>query len=361
MAYGQPKKGSFLFFNILLFPFYLLSLLYGLAVRIRIVLFRWGLKKTKTLPCKVISVGNITVGGTGKTPVVEYIARRLTERGLKVVILSRGYKGKSEGPVNVVSDGKSILMEPEEAGDEPFMLARRLPNVPVIVGPDRYETGTYAIKKFPVDTLILDDAYQHIKLKRDVNILLIDGERGFGNGCLFPRGPLREPVSSMDRADIVVVTKFAPEAHAMTGSLLGKRTFPVFKSNYEPLKIKSLWTGKEEDVSALSGKKIVALSGIANPSSFSALLESLGGQLLHEEIFADHHAYSISDLEEVMSVAESLGADMVVTTEKDAVKIEEFSDRIKIPFYSLQIGLDLFGEDDRFVDTILSKCRIRET
>ncbi|MDH3974497.1 MAG: tetraacyldisaccharide 4'-kinase [Deltaproteobacteria bacterium] len=365
IAYGEPERGKAFFLNALLFPFYLLSLIYGLVVRARISLYKWGLKEMKSLPCKVISVGNITVGGTGKTPVVEYIARQLTEKGLKVAILSRGYKGNSDGPVNVVSDGKSVLMEPGQAGDEPYMLARRLKKIPVIVGPDRYETGTYALNNFKIDALILDDAYQHIRLKRDINILLIDSERGFGNGHLFPRGPLREPLSNADRADIILLTRCRSKAETGSALILDSLKLnalpPTFKSGYEPTKMRSFRTGREEAAAILTGKKIVALSGIANPASFSALLSALGGELLHEAVFADHHAYSINDIDRVMKKAESLGADMIVTTEKDAVKIEDIDERIKVPFYYLQIGLELFGDDERFAGNILSKCGIRGT
>lgn len=367
IAYGGQEKGTPFFLSLLLSPLYLLSLFYGLAVNIRVSLFNKGLKESRSLPCKVISVGNITVGGTGKTPVVEYIARQLTERGLKVAILSRGYKGTAHNPVNVVSDGQTIFMEPHQAGDEPYMLAKRLRDVPVIVGADRYVTGSYGVEHFHVDVLVLDDGYQHIKVKRDVNILLVDGERGFGNGHLFPRGPLREPLSNMERADFVLVTKCKKPAQGVGASgfmpdFSKIKAKPLtFCSGYEPLNLQSFWTGNKESVSVITGKKVVTLSGIANPSSFTALIKSLGGNVLHEEAFPDHHAYSPKDLHGVMKKAENLGADMIVTTEKDAVKIEEIDERVRIPFYYLQIGLDLFGDDERFVENILSRCGIRET
>ncbi|MBI5810633.1 MAG: tetraacyldisaccharide 4'-kinase, partial [Deltaproteobacteria bacterium] len=168
---------------------YLLSILYGASVRMRASLFAIGLIKTKRLPCRVVSIGNLTVGGSGKTPMVMHMADILQKKGRRVVILCRGYKGSAKG-VNAVSDGRTVLLGYKEAGDEPYLLARRLKGVPVVVGRDRYKSGLYAIEAFSPDVILLDDGFQHIRLARDVNILLVDSKEGFGNGHLLPRGLL---------------------------------------------------------------------------------------------------------------------------------------------------------------------------
>ncbi len=196
--------------DLFLFPLTVISWIYAIVIRIRQMLYRRGLFKTRQLPCKVISVGNVTLGGTGKTPLVIALARELRKRGITVGILSRGYKGMKEKIGGVVSDGKRILLTPAEAGDEPFMLARQLSDIPVFVGKKRYAMGTYAHKRFGMDCLILDDGFQHLGIKRDADIVLIDARRRFGNGRLFPRGPLREPLRCLRRASLLVLTALTP-------------------------------------------------------------------------------------------------------------------------------------------------------
>jgi len=340
--------------KIIFSPFYLLSILYGAAVRFRLALYSSGLFKVREIGCKVVSVGNITVGGTGKTPTVEFIARSLNERGVKVAILSRGYRRTGKG-IGVVSDGHQLLLGPEEAGDEPYMLAKRLRTIPVLVGADRYELGRYALERFPLDVIILDDGFQHIRLKRDIDILLVDGEKGFGNAHLLPRGPLREPLSAMKRADIFLITKASSDTGRIADSIMDKQPeADVFKSSYRPESIISLIDGAKTDLDAISGRKVMALSAIANPSSFITLLSSLGCTLVSEVSFPDHHSYAAKDMEGVEEKAKEAGAEFIVTTEKDAVKIELFKDMMGMPIYYLEIGLNMNGNEERFINAILA-------
>lgn len=341
--------------RILLSPLYLLSLLYGAAVRVRLALFSSGLFNAREIGCKVISVGNVTVGGTGKTPTVEFIARSLKERGFRPAILSRGYKRKGKG-ICVVSNGKDLLLGPDEAGDEPYMLARRLRDVPVLVGIDRYEIGKYAVDNLSADIVILDDGFQHIRVKRDVDILLIDGEKGFGNGYLVPRGPLREPVSSTGRADILVITKAGPDLPASVKDVLSSNSASQsFKSSYKPARLLALWSKEEIGIGRLAGANVMTLCGIASPSSFINLVSALGGHLVCEESLADHYSYNLDDLGRIIEKARSSNADFVVTTEKDAVKLEQLDYKKGVPIYYLEIGLDMGGKEMEFVDSIISR------
>src|SRR4030042_5454514 len=223
----------------LLFPLYLLSLPYGGAVRARDLFYSLGLLKTKTLHCPVISVGNITVGGTGKTPLVMALAKRLMAKGIAVAILSRGYK-RMKTSESVVSDGKTIFLSLEESGDEPFLMAKACPDTPVLVGKNRFVNGRILLQRFGAKGLILDDGYQHLSLNRDINILLIDSHIGFGDRHLLPRGILREPLSQLRRADLFLLTKAEdPETYQP----LEKEIYEihpgaqVFHSYYKPVSL----------------------------------------------------------------------------------------------------------------------------
>lgn len=352
--YIAYRRDAGFFYRILFSPLYLLSLLYGTAVKVRLALYSSGLLKAGRLGCKVVSVGNITVGGTGKTPTVEFISRNLQERGFRVAILSRGYRRTGKG-IGIVSDGKDIFLGPDEAGDEPYMLARRLKTVPVLVGTDRYELGRYALERFPLDVIVLDDGFQHIRLKRDVDVLLVDGEKGLGNGQMLPRGPLREPVSGIKRAGVVLISKASPESAWIADSIMKIHPVPaLFKSSYRAERLVSLWSGEQTGLERLSGAKVMALSAIANPSSFLNILSSLGGTVVSEFSFPDHYSYSLKELEEVIDKARVGGADFIVTTEKDAVKLGQLEPRMEIPIYYLEICLDMHGEEQRFMDAIIA-------
>lgn len=349
------RRDAGFFCRILFFPLYLLSILYGAVVRIRLALYSSGLLNVREIGCKVISVGNITVGGTGKTPTVEFVARSLRERGISVAILSRGYRRAGKG-IDVVSDGHQLLLGAEEAGDEPYMLARRLRNVPVIVGADRYEAGRFALDRFSPDVIILDDGFQHIRLKRDLDILLVDGEKVFGNRNLLPRGPLREPLSAMKRAETFLITKAYSDINRITQDIMDRQPEAVvFKSSYRPEKFISIIDGSKKDLSFISGHRVFALSAIANPSSFVSLLSSLGCSLASEANYADHYSYSAKDLEEIEKKATAAAAELIITTEKDAVKLERFKNMMRMPIYYLEIGLDMRGNEQKFIDVVIAK------
>lgn len=328
----------------ILFPLALASHPYGWAVRLRAIAYDLGAFTPKRLPCPVISVGNITMGGTGKTPLAMFLARHLVEQGIPVSVLTRGYKGR-KGAGAAVTDGGTVLLSPEEAGDEPYLMANLLKDVPILVGKDRWASGQKALRDHRVRGMILDDGYQHLQLHRDLNILLIDAEIGFGDGFLLPRGILREPISSLRRADLVLLTKVKDfEACSALESELRRRypTLPIFHSRYEILGLvgpKKEW----ESIDSVRGKRVVAISGIGNPHYFLSLLRREGADVVNEISFPDHHAYTARDVEAVEGMAKEV--DWVITTEKDLVKLR----RLKIdalPLRALRIEPKIWEEKE---------------
>lgn len=361
MAYRPPGSKKGLSPRLLLLPLYFLSLLYCVAIKIRMRLYSASFLRTRELGCKVISVGNITVGGTGKTPVTRFIASNLQGRGFNVAILSRGYKGKKESDVNLVSDGTKIFLGPDRAGDEPYMLAKRLPGIPVIVGANRYKIGTYAQTNFQLDAVILDDGFQHIQLKRDLDVLIIDGEKGFGNEYLLPRGPLREPPSNIDRAGLILINKASQKSEELKERLLKiNPNSQVFMSHYGAEQLTPLWGGKDADIGMLAGAKVLSLSAIANPSSFTKLLIALGARIMEDIAYNDHYNYSESDLDDAMKKAVDAKADFIVTTEKDAVKLEGFRPHGKVPVYFLKIALDMSAGEEKFIDSVIKLAGLHD-
>ena len=332
--------------KVLLLPLYLLSVPYGWAVQTRILLYTMGVKASKRLPCPVISVGNITVGGTGKTPLVMALADGLTKRGVRTAVLTRGYKGtKTSG--HVASDGRSILLTPEEAGDEPYLMSKTLRGTPVVIGKNRFSAGETALKQFDISGLLLDDGFQHLQLQRDLNIVLIDSNIGFGDRHLLPRGILREPLRQLQRADLILLTKVeAPETVRPLEAELRKLhpSLPIFHSHYEPLDL--IGPGEErEDLHTLQGKKVLALSGIANPDSFSALLKKCGLQVIKERVLPDHHHYTQEDIRSLEE--EGKGVDRIVTTEKDMVKLGPLTPSL-LPIRALRIEMKIWEEGEFF-------------
>jgi len=348
-AWSNGDKKDFLYYFFFL-SLYLFSLLYGIGVRFRFFLYHIGIFKTEKLNCKVISIGNITVGGSGKTPMAIFLAQKFLENGKRPVILSRGYKGKIKD-IGVVSDGKSILLTPNQAGDEPYLMAAKLKNIPVIIGKDRYKTGLYAIEKFKPNVIILDDGFQHIRLYRDVDIVLIDLRKGFGNGHLFPLGMLREPLSGLKRGTFFLMKGIKPlfekNASQIFISLIKglakarpngaiEHCFGYF--TYESKNICDLFNNDRLDVSILKNKRVIALSGIADPKSFKDTLEELGASVIKEIALPDHHSYTHKDIQIIAGEAENV--DMVITTAKDAVKLKSFSIE-HLPIYALDIEVEI--------------------
>lgn len=329
----------------LLSPLRPVSSIYGWGMRIRTRLYARGWLKQRSLPLQVISVGNLTVGGTGKTPVVIALANGLRARGRRVGVVSRGYGRRRVGTVREVSDGETVTGDPLDTGDEPWLIARRCPGVPVVVGANRYQAGQHLRRRFGINTLVLDDGFQHLALRRNVDVLILDATAPFGNGHVLPRGPLREGVSAMDRADLVLLTR-ARLAGDLSALKTRIRTVapekPIAVIDFVPAAVVTLGNARDEDPAVLKGARVVAMSGIGNPNSFHSLLLSLGATVLDDHIFPDHHLYSATDLERVGQAAREAGADWIVTTEKDLVKLGRLRVRnaARVPVSAVRIDLE---------------------
>lgn len=336
-------------------PLIPLASLYGLAMKSRASLYARGLLRQHTLPCRVISIGNLTVGGTGKTPVVIALASALRDRGRRVGVVSRGYKRSGADAIVEVSDGRSVLGGPGETGDEPLLIAQRCPGVPVVVGADRPAAGQRLIDRYRIDTLIMDDGYQHMALRRDTDILVLDGSVPFGNGHLLPRGRLREPLSAIVRATAVLVTRASQggrldELKAAVRAVAPEA--PIWVTDFAPSAVVQVGGSSTMEPSVLKGERVLAVSGIGNPASFRTLLEAAGVVVADYCVFPDHHAYSREDVLEVRQAAERAGAGRIVTTEKDAVKLAQFEEA-KGTIWALRIDLTWLEGCDEWTRVVL--------
>jgi tetraacyldisaccharide 4'-kinase len=309
-----------------------LSYPYDWAHQLRLQAYHRRWAPVKQLPCRVISIGNLTLGGTGKTPVVEVVAGLLQQAGIRVCVLSRGYGGSASSGITVVSDGKRCLVPPEVAGDEPVLLAEHLAGLPVIVGKDRYAAGMYAVEHFGVDAIILDDGFQHVQLARDLDILLLDAARPFGNGRLFPRGDLRDRPAAIARADIIVLTRWeADTTPSLSASRLGRSGLPLFCSQHAPLDLRVLADGQILPLTALTGRRLLAFCGIGTPNHFRLTLQRLGAEIVAFVAFPDHHPYTPSEMEQLVLIAKQHRVDILITTEKDGVRLrrlQPFADQV---------------------------------
>ncbi len=352
---SEIKKGIFYkdarpYIWLMLSPLLFLSFLYGIILKVRAFFYTAGFLKKKKLNAKVISVGNLTTGGTGKTPMVIALAEILMKNNKKAAVLSRGYKSKHEGRLKIVSDGKNIKSDTASSGDEPYLIAERLKNVPVLICPDRYESGRYAIENLGADTIILDDGFQNLAIKKDIDILLIDAMNPFGSGYLLPRGILRESLPAIKRADIIIITK-ADYPQNISDIISTVRLYnadaPILKAVYKPSELVNIATGRKEDINILKNKSVTIFSGIANPLSFSYLIKNAGANIVRETIFRDHHFYTKEDIDRTTGVQD---ADMIIATEKDAVKIREFikEDR-NIWAVRINLSIDNINELERLL------------
>jgi tetraacyldisaccharide 4'-kinase len=329
-------------------PLCLFSFFYGLTVSVRIFLYARGIFQRRSLPCKVVSVGNITLGGTGKTPLVCLLSEMIQARGYRVAILSRGYRGNFSGPFALVTDGERILMDAKQVGDEPYLLSEKLKGVPVIVGRERWLSGRYVIDQFRTEVLILDDGFQHLPLNRDLNLLLIDSSSPFGNGYLFPRGTLREPLEQISRADAVILTKVGQSVNINNLKQNLKKILeghPIFQVDYAAAEIRFYGRKTSLPPEYLKGKKVLAFSGLAKPESFQKTLLSLGPEIVEFETFPDHYWYDRKDATKLWARAKELRVDALVTTEKDLVRMEGLTPG-GIPLWSLSIR-HFFPENDQ--------------
>lgn len=348
---GAERENPTLFLSFL----YLLSIVYGWGVKLLTWLYDRRVVAPKKLSCPVISIGNITVGGTGKTPMTIYIAEMIRDFGFKPAVISRGYKGAAEKTGGIVSNGRAILMSPNLSGDEPYMMARKLNNIPVLVGQERYQIGMRAISLFSPDVIILDDAFQHRRLGRDIDLALIDDQAAFENKYLLPRGPLREPVSALMRADAWILTRcdnFSSSGQSMLHQMAPE--MPIFKSFhvpyvYEVVGQDSLPAGAHkpkspEDFSFLKDAGVFLFSGIAKNEEFRRMIKEKVKDILGLVEYPDHHPYNEQDLWNIARQAENLRADYIVTTEKDYVRISNLlKSKIKMVVIGIRIS---FGSQE---------------
>ena len=350
-----------------------LSKIFQVAVKIRRWLYNFRILRDKTLGVQVIAIGNLTVGGTGKTPVVEKFARELRDAGRNVAILSRGYRSKpaplhtrlvnkillreDQTPPRVVSDGKSLLLDSEMAGDEPYMLASNLKDVVVLVDKDRVKSGRYAIEKFGCDTLLLDDGFQYWDLRgRRHDVVLIDRQQPFGNEHLLPRGTLREPPSHLARAHTIFITKSdgkTAELRERIASL--NSTAAVIECIHQPLYFEDVFTGERKGLELLTSKRVASLSGIAQPESFEQSLVKLGGELVYSKRFADHHRFTQQEILNAINRAKKRQAEIIVTTQKDAVRFPKI-DRRDVPFYFMRVEIKIVAGANDFQDCVRKIC-----
>ncbi len=347
----------------------LLELIYRVGIALRNFLYQTNLVKKVQLPCTVISVGNITAGGTGKTPVVEFLSRVLQDNGDQVCILTRGYKSEldQKNQIGIVSDQYELKIGPEVAGDEAFLLATNLPGVPVVIGKNRSQTGALACTDLQCEVAILDDGFQYAKLDRQLDIVVIDATNPFGNGHLIPRGFLREPVHSLRRANIIIITHTDQVAAASLTQLMTElrkinSQIPIFTSSHRPSGLLDLASPAQTliGLDKLVGEKVIAVSGIGNPQSFERTLTDLGCTVLSHLRFPDHHQYSATDLEEILHAARKANVQVIVTTQKDAVKIPhnllESASAGGLRFLVLRISLH-FEDEEEFRQLLINEVQ----
>ena len=302
-----------------------LSWAYRAAIALRDRAYRLGVLPTGRLPCPVISVGNLTLGGTGKTPTVELVARTLQELGAAPAVLSRGY-GRTTRGVQVVADRDAILAEAHAGGDEPRLLAERLPGVPVVVGENRYEAGRVAVERCGATALVLDDGFQHRTLAKDLEILVVSGRAPWGNARVFPRGMLREPLAGLRRAHAVLVTNPAgPETVAEVTATVRRHhaTAPVLTARYELQDASEPLRGRRIPVRELAGRRLLAFAGLGSPEGFADTVDATGIRRVGFVEFPDHHWFTPGDVAELARDARAAGAQGLVTTEKDWVRMRE--------------------------------------
>jgi tetraacyldisaccharide 4'-kinase len=337
----------------------MLSGVFRVLVQLRLWRYRSGWKARHHLGTQVIAIGNLTVGGTGKTPVVELLARTLRDHGRHVAILSRGYKSKrldrpqtwhradgsrypAERMPKVVSTGRALLLDSKFAGDEPFMLARNLDGVSVVVDKNRVKGGEFAIRELAADTLLLDDGMQYLDLAHSLDIVLIDSRAPFGTEAMLPRGTLREPPRNLRRASYILITKC--EGRADEGLLRRirkyNRTAGIIECTHGPVHLQNLFTHEKLPLEELRGKWVGAISAIAVPEAFEGSLESLGARVEIRRRFSDHHRFSRRDVEAFMQRCVERDMHWIVTTEKDAVRFPT-PRSLDVPVFFLRIEVKI--------------------
>ena len=352
---------------------YALSLIYERIVQLRLWLYRKRVFRERALGCLVISIGNLTVGGTGKTPIVEKFARALQGGGRRVAILSRGYKSvprptkrgvlarlrnTNADPPRIVSDGQSLLLDSLTAGDEPYMLAQNLKNVVVLVDKDRVKSGLFAIERMNVDTLLLDDGLQYLHLKHRLDIVLIDRQAPFGNEFLLPRGTLREPPRNLRRASYVFITKSTGESNDQLIKRIRRynRTAEIIECAHQPLHLQNVTTGEIVSLDKLSGAFIGSICGIAAPDSFEGGLKDLGARIEIAKRYIDHHRYTEAELRSFINRCIRRDLEMIVTTEKDAVRFPLLG-KTEVPIFFLRVEIEILSGHETWEQCVSRICK----
>src|SRR5436309_12860749 len=351
---------------------YALSFVYDRVVQLRLYLYRKRVFRERTLGCLVISIGNLTVGGTGKTPIVEKFARALQAGGRRVAILSRGYKSvprkrnwlswlrRDPDPPRVVSDGKSLLLDSLIAGDEPYMLAHNLKDVIVLVDKDRVKSGRFAIDKWKVDTLLLDDGLQYLHLKHRLDMVLVDRQAPFGNEFLLPRGTLREAPRNLRRASYIFITKNTGEPNDALIQRIRhyNRTAEIIECQHKPLYLQNVFTGERLPLAHLRDAFIGSLCGIAVPDSFEGGLKALGAPVDLAKQYIDHHYYTEAELRSFIGRCIRRDLAMIVTTEKDAVRMPHLPEAdVKVPIYFLRVVIEILTRHGSWEHLVAHICK----
>lgn len=370
VIFGRAKGFRATLMRIFMFG---LSGIFRMLVQGRIALYRGNWKSQAFLGTQVVSIGNLTLGGTGKTPVVELLARSLRDRGRTVAILSRGYKSKKlvrpqkwvgangnhvapELMPKVVSTGTALLLDSKFAGDEPFMLAKNLDGVAVIVDRNRVKGGRFAICELNSEILMLDDGMQYLDLAHSLDIVLIDSKSPFGTGSLLPRGTLREPPRNLRRASYILITKCDGSSNSELITRIRKynTTADIIECAHGPIHLENLYTREREPLSFLAGKWVGAISAIAVPENFENSLKALGATVEIRRRFSDHHRFTRRDVDQFMQRCVERDMGIIVTTEKDAVRFPRPTE-INVPIYFLRIEVQILsGQEawDGMVDLI---------
>jgi tetraacyldisaccharide 4'-kinase len=352
---------------------YALSFVYERFVQLRLYLYRKRVFRERALGCLVISIGNLTVGGTGKTPIVEKFARALQSGGRRVAILSRGYKSvprkrswldrikKTDvDPPRVVSDGKSLLLDSLTAGDEPYMLAHNLRDVIVLVDKDRVKSGRFAIDKWNIDTLLLDDGLQYLHLKHRLDMVLVDRQAPFGNEFLLPRGTLRESPRNLRRASYIFITKNTGEPNNALIQRVRRynRTAEIIECAHKPLYLQNVYTGERLPLERLRDAFIGSLCGIAVPDSFEGGLKALGAHVDLAKQYIDHHYYTEAELRSFIGRCIRRDLAMIVTTEKDAVRMPRLPEaEVKVPIYFLRVEIEILSGHESWEHCVARICK----
>ena len=352
---------------------YALSFIYDRLVQLRLYLYRKRILRERALGCLVISVGNLTVGGTGKTPIVEKFARALQVGGRRVAILSRGYKSvprkrnwpdrlrrKDADPPRVVSDGNSLLLDSLTAGDEPYMLAHNLKDVIVLVDKDRVKSGRFAIDRWGVDTLLLDDGLQYLHLKHRLDMVLVDRQAPFGNEFLLPRGTLREAPRNLRRASYIFITKNTGEPNDALIQRIRRynRTAEIIECAHKPLYLQNVFSDEQLPLEQLRDAFIGSICAIAAPESFEGALKKLGAHVDLAKRYIDHHYYTEAELTNFMHRCIRRDLAMIVTTEKDAVRMPRLTEaQVEVSIYFLRVEIEILSGRESWEHCVARICK----